>query len=366
MQTVRARAVAWKNLPEASSWPPVPARLRMARPDALDRSMRHHTQPNDTARMLMTRAPTTAAADDLLLDAAARMADRNVRHLPVVDGDRARRRHPVRPRRPHGRRRFVAPASSGRRSGSARPRAHAGRSGTDQARDDPAAAGELPALPRGGHPDLPAARRRRRLQGLRRARGVAVRGGARRGREDGLFESGGGWNEAGARARRGRPPGRLRRLPRSEVDAPARDAPGVHPGDPRAGRERRADAPHREHRALAQVRSRAPVRSQRGRVPPGDALVRLRAVPRRVLLRAEDDAVLPLEPGTEGRTNRTDVRRLQVPRRPPLLRLAARRDRRRGAEGAASGVRALEPGHPRALGRRMRRLPHAVPSARAR
>ena len=37
--------------------------------------------------MLMTRAPTTAAADDLLLDAAARMADRNVRHLPVVDGD---------------------------------------------------------------------------------------------------------------------------------------------------------------------------------------------------------------------------------------------------------------------------------------
>ena len=38
--------------------------------------------------MLMTRAPTTAAADDHLLDAAARMADRNVRHLPVVDGER--------------------------------------------------------------------------------------------------------------------------------------------------------------------------------------------------------------------------------------------------------------------------------------
>ena len=38
--------------------------------------------------MLMTHAPTTAAADDNLIDAAARMADRNVRHLPVVDGER--------------------------------------------------------------------------------------------------------------------------------------------------------------------------------------------------------------------------------------------------------------------------------------
>lgn len=38
--------------------------------------------------MLMTRVPATVAADDHLLDAAARMAERNVRHLPVVDGDR--------------------------------------------------------------------------------------------------------------------------------------------------------------------------------------------------------------------------------------------------------------------------------------
>ena len=36
----------------------------------------------------MSRAPATAAADDRLIDAAARMAERNVRHLPVVDGDR--------------------------------------------------------------------------------------------------------------------------------------------------------------------------------------------------------------------------------------------------------------------------------------
>jgi CBS domain-containing protein len=37
--------------------------------------------------MLMTRVLVTAA-DDTLIDAAARMAERNVRHLPVVDGDR--------------------------------------------------------------------------------------------------------------------------------------------------------------------------------------------------------------------------------------------------------------------------------------
>jgi CBS domain-containing protein len=48
----------------------------------------HHQEPKDIARMLMTHVPVTAAADDNLLDAAARMADRNVRHLPVIDGER--------------------------------------------------------------------------------------------------------------------------------------------------------------------------------------------------------------------------------------------------------------------------------------
>jgi len=38
--------------------------------------------------MLMSREPITAAVDDNLMDAAARMAERNVRHLPVIDGDR--------------------------------------------------------------------------------------------------------------------------------------------------------------------------------------------------------------------------------------------------------------------------------------
>jgi len=48
----------------------------------------HHRQPEDIARMLMSREPITAAVDDNLMDAAARMAERNVRHLPVIDGDR--------------------------------------------------------------------------------------------------------------------------------------------------------------------------------------------------------------------------------------------------------------------------------------
>lgn len=38
--------------------------------------------------MLMTHVPATAAVDDNLFDAAARMAERNVRHLPVIDGER--------------------------------------------------------------------------------------------------------------------------------------------------------------------------------------------------------------------------------------------------------------------------------------
>jgi CBS domain-containing protein len=37
--------------------------------------------------MLMTRGPLTAVADDGFVDAAARMAARGIRHLPVIDGD---------------------------------------------------------------------------------------------------------------------------------------------------------------------------------------------------------------------------------------------------------------------------------------
>ena len=45
-------------------------------------------------------------------------------------------------------------------------------------------------------------------------------------------------------------------------------------------------------------------------------------------------------------------------------RLDARGNWRAHVEGAASGVRDVEPGHARPLGRRVRRLPHAVPARR--
>ena len=47
-----------------------------------------------------------------------------------------------------------------------------------------------------------------------------------------------------------------------------------------------------------------------------------------------------------------------------LQGLDARRDRGAGAEGAASRVRDVEPGRPRAIRRRLRRLPHAVSARR--
>lgn len=41
-----------------------------------------------SARDIMTVDPLTGAADDLVVDAVARMATANVRHLPVIDGER--------------------------------------------------------------------------------------------------------------------------------------------------------------------------------------------------------------------------------------------------------------------------------------
>ena len=123
---------------------------------------------------------------------------------------------------------------------------------------------------------------------------------------------------------------------------------------------RRAGPAPREHRPVAARQPSHALRPERRRVSPGDALLRLRPVPRRVLLRAEDDLVLPLEQRPGGRADRELLRRLPVPRRRRLPRLDARRDRRRGAQGAASGVRDVEPGHPCAQRRRLRRLPHAV------
>ena len=63
-----------------------------------------------------------------------------------------------------------------------------------------------------------------------------------------------------------------------------------------AASERRRAAPA-EHRALAPGRPRQALRPQRRRHPPGDALVRLRPVPRRVLLRQGHDLFFPWDQG---------------------------------------------------------------------
>ena len=62
-------------------------------------------------------------------------------------------------------------------------------------------------------------------------------------------------------------------------------------------------------------------------------------------------------PWAKGLRGRPDLRLLP---RGGLHRLDPRRDRRARAQGPAPRVRDVEPGHPRALRRRLRRLPHAL------
>ena len=89
--------------------------------------------------------------------------------------------------------------------------------------------------------------------------------------------------------------------------------------------------------------------------PPGDAHVRLRPVPRRVLLRRrEQDPHLPLGEGTQHRQHQRLLRRVR------LQGLGAQGHGGSDAEGPASRVRALQHEHPRPVGRLLRRLPHAV------
>lgn len=58
--------------------------------DILGRTVRGPFKPPTEllARQIMTPNPETAAMDDRLLDAVGRMAQRGIRHLPIVDGDR--------------------------------------------------------------------------------------------------------------------------------------------------------------------------------------------------------------------------------------------------------------------------------------
>ena len=112
-------------------------------------------------------------------------------------------------------------------------------------------------------------------------------------------------------------------------------------------------------RALKAAAGRGRLRREPRRDAPGDAHVRLRAVPRRVLLPGRGEAArLPVGEGPAGRADPGLLRRGRAQGLDP------RRDRRAGAQGAAPGVRDVEPGHPRPLGRGLRRLPHAVPARR--
>ena len=79
--------------------------------------------------------------------------------------------------------------------------------------------------------------------------------------------------------------------------------PGFLGGHPEAGRVGGPGAAPAQRRALAARRPQQALRSQRGRHAPGDALVRVRPVPRRVLLREGRDPVLPLERGAQGRAD---------------------------------------------------------------
>ena len=147
---------------------------------------------------------------------------------------------------------------------------------------------------------------RRRLEGVRRRwRSMPYAAAHAEVVKTGSSNPVAGGSRSEVRARRGRPPGRLRRLPRSEDDAAARDPPGLHAAASSALADSAAPTPHLPSIERWRKRDRAhALRSQRRRLAPGDAVVRLRPVPRRVLLRAQDDAVLPLEQGAEGRADR--------------------------------------------------------------
>ena len=182
------------------------------------------------------------------------------------------------------------------------------------------AAGHLHPLPCVGLRAVQEGRRRRPVQGLRDAEPDALR--------------------RGARARE--VPGRLHRLPRPVVDGAARDAAGVHRRDQGGQGRRRASptttsTPWRRGRRCGRSCAASATSSTTSRARRSGSPIR----------------------GSKG---------LKADRDPGLLRgdrlqgLDARRHRRAGAEGAAPRVRDVEPGHPRPLGRDLRRLPHAVPA----
>ena len=188
------------------------------------------------------------------------------------------------------------------------------------------AAGDVPALPRLARDDLPEAGRRRPDQGLRALRTRCRIAEARKLREA---------------------PGGLHRLPRPGDDAAARHAPGVHGGHPRA------EGVAGRRRTTTSTRWRRGRRC--GRFVCGQCHVEY------YFKGPKKRLTYPVGEGP-ARSKRSS----------PTTTSSKFKDwthaghRRAGAQGAASGVRDVEPGHPRALGRGVRRLPHALHAARAR
>ena len=175
---------------------------------------------------------------------------------------------------------------------SPRPRLHAAGPGADEARHRASAARLVPAVPRLGDPDLPPPRRRRRVQRLRGAGHAVLWRGARGSGQDRFVEPGGRRHDDVVFSTSRAPTRSAASTVTTREHGAARHAARVHPRHPGTGREPGADAAPREHRAMAAWQPRDALRSQRRCLAPGDALVRLRPVPRRVLLRAKDDAVL--------------------------------------------------------------------------
>ena len=236
-----------------------------------------------------------------------------------------------------------------------RARVHALRPARDRARQAEAPAGHLPELPRQQRRGVPEGRAGERRPGvdrgpapLRARAGPALRR-LGEGQPDDL--------------RRGDParvaPGDVPGLPRPQDDGPARDAPGVHRGDRGPGPVGRAGGPPAEHREVAQGRPQTRVQPQRTGQPPGDADHGLRPVPRRVPLQGRPEAShVPVEERPEGRADGGVLRRDRV------HRLDAQGLGGAGDQGPTPGVRALEPGDPRALRGVVRRLPHALQARR--
>ena len=212
-----------------------------------------------------------------------------------------------------------------------------------------AAVGLVPALPRVGHAALSRARRRRRDDRASRDLSAQLPGAEQEA------------PRLGPRA-----PGELRRLPRSEDHGAARDASRASSRGIRALAASDAPVP-----ALPSIeiwrsgRAQGALRPEPRRDAQRDALVRVRAVPRRVLLLDQDAAHLPLGQRAHGRArSKRSGTRPSFPTAMPSSTTSTPETGRAGAQGAASRVRALEPGHPRAQRRLLRGLPHALHARR--